>query len=135
MVSRETTQLLRWHAGLEGDALDVRSVSGSLAAGGDVEHAMSDFIEAMARLNQEMNGAQPSAAVDGKEDYISRDVAYAVAEVTRMLRDAARVIEAWAVDTAWNAVLAGDIDDMAEHLEAEKRARPPRSNEASARRP
>ncbi len=85
MVSRKTTQLLRWHAGLDGDALDARSVSGSLAAGGNVEYAMSDFIEAVERLNEEMNGAQPSAAVEGKEDYISRDVAYAVAEVSRMI--------------------------------------------------
>lgn len=88
---------------------------------------MSDFIEAMQRLNQEINAEQPSAAVDGKEDYVSRGVAYAVAEVTRMLRDAARVSEACAVDAAWNAVLAGDVDDVAEHLEAENWARQQRS--------
>ena len=126
-MSRETTQLLRWHAGLDGDALDASSVSGSLAAGGDVERAMSDFIEAMQRLNQEINAEQPSAAVDGKEDYVSRGVAYAVAEVTRMLRDAARVSEACAVEAAWNAVLAGDVDDVAEHLKAESWARQQRS--------
>ena len=75
------------------------------------------------RLNREMNGPQPSEALTGEDDVVPREVAYAIVEVARMLRDADRVVEAWAVDTAWAAILAGDIDDLAEHVEAEHAAR------------
>jgi hypothetical protein len=40
-----------------------------------------------------------------------------------MLRDARREEEAWVVDTGWLAVLAGDIDDIVEHIELERTMR------------
>lgn len=103
MISDETRQLLRWHAGLHGDPLDPESISGSLAAGRGVPLAVAAFMTVLARLNLEMNGAQPSTAAEGKDEVIPRDAAYAISEVTRLLGETAHVIEAWEVDTAWNA--------------------------------
>jgi hypothetical protein len=38
-----------------------------------------------------------------------------------MLRDDASTDDAvWTVETAWSAVLAGDIDDLREHLRLER---------------
>ena len=125
MISKHTRQRLRWHAGLDGDPLDPLSVSGSLAAGRGVERAVNDFFDVMRQLNYAMNGDVPSEVVTGDDDLVPRDVAYAVSEVARQLGDTAHVIEAWEVDVAWNAVLAGDIDDLAEHIEHERRANPP----------
>lgn len=48
-----------------------------------------------------------------------RDAAYAVSAVTGMLRHAGRPDAAARVDTAWIAVLDGDINDLAEHVEFE----------------
>ena len=54
-----------------------------------------------------------------------RDVAYAVSEIARLLGNTAHVVEAWEVDVAWNAVLAGDVDDLREHIDHERRANAP----------
>jgi hypothetical protein len=125
VISDETRQLLRWHAGLDGDPLDPLSVCGSLAAGHGLERALAELIEVMSRLNRELNGNVPSEAMGGgPDDPVPRDVAYAIFEVARELRDAAHVVDAWAVDVAWNAVLAGDIDDLVDHIEYERRTGP-----------
>ena len=84
---------------------------------------MASFVDALQRLNVEMNGAVPSEVVRGDEPLIPARLVYAVAEVARMLRDHDLADHAWAIDTAWLAVLAGDIDDVAEHLALERRGR------------
>ena len=61
---------------------------------------------------------------DGSDDHVPRSVAYAVSEVTAMLRDAEEHDLAGRIDTAWNAVLAGDIDNLAAHIELEYRPGP-----------
>jgi hypothetical protein len=49
---------------------------------------------------------------------------YAITEIIRMLDDDLRTTDAaWAVETTWSAVLAGDFDDLAEHLRHEHPAR------------
>jgi hypothetical protein len=50
-------------------------------------------------------------------------MAYAVAEVARMLREADADREAWQVETGWLAVLAGDVDDVRQHITEEETAR------------
>lgn len=123
MVSPDTVRLLRWHAGLQDDALDPESVSGATAAGQRVGEAVTGFLLVLERVNHELNGPRPSERAGGGSDDVSRDVAYAVSEVTRMLRHAEAHDAARRVDTAWNAVLAGDIDDIAEHVGLEHRPR------------
>jgi hypothetical protein len=81
-------------------------------------------MEVLQALNHELNGPQPSTQVSGKAESIPRSAAYAVAEVARMLGDAAHVIHAWEVDTAWLGVLAGDVDDLRRHVTEEHEARP-----------
>jgi hypothetical protein len=79
---------------------------------------MDDLIDALQRLNTELNGDPPSESGAGA-DSVPREIAYAVAEITRALRKAAQPDAAWKVDAAWNATLAGDIDDLGSHLNEE----------------
>ena len=122
MVSLDTIRLLLWHAGLRDGALDPESVSGATATGQGVGEAVAGFLLVLERVNRELNGPSPSGRIGVGSDDVPRDVAYAVSEVTRMLRAAEAQDAAGRVDTAWNAVLAGDIDDLAEHVEGEHRA-------------
>jgi hypothetical protein len=125
VITDATRQRLLRDAGLQGDPLDPSSITGSLAAGQNVAHAVADLLDAMARLNREMNGPVPSHVSGASDDVVPRSVAYAVSEVARQLGSSAHVIEAWQVDVAWNAVLAGDIDHLADHIELERRTNPP----------
>jgi hypothetical protein len=135
MVTGETVRLLRWHAGLQPDIAgrQTASVADCVEAADLTEHglqaAVADFLDAMTALNTELNSS-PSGAQSATKD-IPRDAAYAVGEVTRLLRDAARsnvralTFEegAWLAETAWLAILAGDIEDLREHLVQEKAMR------------
>jgi hypothetical protein len=122
-VGAGTRSLLRWHAGLEGDRDDAGSISGCTASGTPAGEAVAAFIQALQRLNIELNGATPSENVDSRDDPLPRDVAYAVAEAARMLRDTGDDDAASQVDIGWSAVLAGDIDDVVEHIAQERRGR------------
>ena len=138
MESGEIARRLRWHAGLgdEADITGIPSIAECTWSGGGrserVTDAADDFLAALSELNRELNGPVPSEAKGGSRD-IPRAAAYAVAEVIRMLRDAeslAAVPErqrmsdaAWAIETSWRAVLAGDIDDLQQHVAEERAAR------------
>lgn len=123
-VSPKTRQRLLRHSGLGVDeAPPGRSVDDCLAEG-DVsteqfDAAMDDLIATLQCLNVELNSPIPSELVGEAEDEIPRSVAYAVAEVTRALRAAKRADEAWMIDVAWNALLAGDIDDIRTYVREE----------------
>src|SRR4051794_5433195 len=105
---------------MSGDSRDPASVSGAVAGGDPVDAAVHSFIGALQRLTVELNGPKPSEVVANQEgDGVSRLAAYAVAEVAevaRMLRDAGHGNAACATDTAWLAVLAGDVDDVQRHV-------------------
>ena len=117
--------LIRSHAGLVGDGLaNPTLISGALAHQQDVDIAVGSFVAALQRLNVELNGPTPTGSVaDSDRRMLPAQLVYAVTEVSRMLRDEGQTEAAWAVDTAWLAVLAGDIDDVSEHV-AEERATP-----------
>jgi hypothetical protein len=87
-----------------------------------IEAAVGDFLEAIATFNKELNGGRPSAG-HSAPDVLPRNVAYAVAEVARMLPATGADNDAWLADTAWLALLAGDIDDLSEHVALEAAAR------------
>ena len=123
-ASDEIISRLRWHAGLEGAhhaAPSIADCTGPAGAADRLDEALGDLLEALAQLNRELNGPIPSATTDGA-DQIPRPLVYAVAEITRMLREQPDYDDAaWSVDTAWAAILAGDIDDLDEHLHNERR--------------
>ncbi|MFL6029303.1 MAG: hypothetical protein ACJ74D_04655 [Gaiellaceae bacterium] len=75
------------------------------------------------QLNHELNGATPSSSTPRDAPLIPSSVAYAVAEAIRMLSEYPDLRNAWRVETAWLAVLAGDIDDVEVHVRDEYRAR------------
>jgi hypothetical protein len=83
VVAPETLELIRWHAGLSGDPSDPASVSGAVAGGGPIDAAVDSFIDALQRLNLELNGPKPSEVIGDPDDGVSRRAAYAVAEVSR----------------------------------------------------
>jgi hypothetical protein len=109
-----------------GDDAPGVSVSEATAARNlnEIQGSVADFLDAMARFNNELNGDRPSAA-QSVPDAVPRNVAYAVAEVARMLREAGADDDASLVDTAWLGLLAGDIDDLREHVALEVSARRP----------
>jgi hypothetical protein len=100
----------------------------------DLERAVSDCLLALASLNAELNGEVPSSSSPDDRQDLPRSLVYAVIEVARMLRasqdhatDTSAATRlgraAWRIETAWSAVLAGDIDDLGEHLKHEEVAR------------
>jgi hypothetical protein len=114
----------RWSCRIsDGSSPTVARVTSEPSSGKEVEAAVADFVDALDALSHELNGAAPSAAVSARADAVSREAAYAVAEVARMLREAGADREASAVDTGWLAVLARDIDDVRQHVAEEKAAR------------
>jgi len=125
-VSNDSTVTrLRQHAGLEpsSGAPTVSAATVEPVDARGLAEAVSDFLAQLDLLNHELNGAEPSARTSGKAETISTSVAYAVAEVARMLREAEASREAWQVETGWLAVLAGDIDDVRQHVAEEEAAR------------
>lgn len=123
MIEAETVRLIRWHAGLDTNEIDAASVSGSVVPGAGVGTAVTSFIDALQRLNVELNGARPSEAIDTTDAALPGQMVYAIAEVSRLLREMGDNDEAWAAETAWLAVLAGDIDDVQAHVALERTAR------------
>jgi hypothetical protein len=127
-VSPGTLSRLLWHAGLEDRPGPLRSVSwatypkGRLAP--DLAPALADLLDAMSDLNLELN--PDPEAVEGKANFIPRQVAYAISEIVRMLRDCAADAPAdealhleraaWRIDTVWSAILAGDEPDVTTFL-------------------
>jgi hypothetical protein len=131
----DTVRRLRWHAGLvDNDGSAAPSVSSCTWPPGkrtaELERAVNDFIDALQALNLEVNGRTTSETVDvGQPDAISRQAAYAVAEVVRMLAEHGEADgEAREVATAWLALLAGDVDDLRAHVAQEEAARAPGMN-------
>jgi len=97
-------------------------VSDALLVGRGAQTAVAAFIDALQRLNLAINGSKPSETIaDDKE--LPIHLVYAVAEVSRMLRAEGLDDLAWDADTAWLAVLAGDIDDLQEHVAFERNAK------------
>jgi hypothetical protein len=73
------------------------------------------------------DGAIPSETPYGA-DQIPRTLAYAIAEIVRMLREQpTSSAAASTVESAWAAIVAGDIDDLREHLKLESPEPPPGS--------
>jgi hypothetical protein len=70
-------------------------------------------------LNIEMNGNPPSES-DEAEAAVPRTLVYSVGEVIRQLRESGAATEAVIAETAWLAVLAGDIDDLRSHARREQ---------------
>ena len=135
-ISKQLVERIRWHAGLVDDRPEEQAVSISSCidwtgrVDGRLQTAVADFIDAPAELNLALNGPQPSESLT-RSALIPCDVVYAFAEVIRLRRDVAgRGAEAtaasdaaWSIETGWRAVLAGDIDDILEHVTEEKQAR------------
>lgn len=136
MVSVATCQWLRWHAGLAHEGADVHDclsvaacINSAELSDHDLGTTLADLLAAMVQLNVELNGDVPSESREA-DDAVPRAVAFAVAEIARLLRRRASPVVipgltrapatgAWLTETAWEAVLAGDIDDLRAHIDDE----------------
>jgi len=100
----------------------------------DLRAPTEDLISCLEAVNHQVNGQTPSASVSGDNDQsIDRRAAYAVAciitsgvefhlwVVDNVAADGSAALEIgtnlWRISCAWEAVLAGDIDSLPEHLE------------------
>jgi hypothetical protein len=125
-MTESASERIKRHGGIgDGEAVNPLTVAGATGRGDGVEidAATADLVAALADFNYEVNGATPSMQVSGVRETMERDVVYAVAESVRMLREAAAAQLVEDVETAWLAVLAGDIDDVREHVALERRFR------------
>lgn len=127
MTSSADTQLCV-HAGLTEpageDPVLAEALDASPFSPDTFQAALYDLLEAMSHLNHELNGPVPSAVV-GRGSDVPRSTILAVLEISRLLREhegrsPAVADAAWSVEVAWRAVLAGDIDDLGEHLRDER---------------
>jgi hypothetical protein len=147
MLSYEQAlQKLSHHANLiEAEEEDWSSFVGALfeakRAGvvSDLREPTDDLICCLDTVNRYVNGKTPSASVNGDEDQpIDRRAAYAVACTISsgaeyflwLMHNATADISStlamgenlWRISCAWEAVLAGDIDSLPNHLELQRRA-------------
>lgn len=125
------TQRLRYHAGLEsGMEWPVPSLSEALWQGTPLQQSLEDVFDALEALNRELNGPVPSESASRHPSF-PRELIYAVTEIIRMIRRAPRPRDsavpadetgriARRLEMAWSAILAGDIDDLAEHVAQEE---------------
>jgi hypothetical protein len=116
----DSVERLRRHAFGSADGTTVSEATASRDPS-QIEVATADFIAALGEYNSSLNGSALSVETGkpAEGDVVSRGAAYAVAEATRMLRDAGADDCARRVDTAWAAVLAGDIADIPQHVSLE----------------
>ncbi len=139
MISSNTTDRLLWHAGLRTDhsILSVAPICNCLLVGNRLNDCLNssveDFLLVLDSLNQELNGSQPSL-VTGESQDIPRRIVYSIIEIHRMLREfechafeasednPAIKVAIRIVETAWAAVIAGDIDDILEYVRLERQA-------------
>jgi hypothetical protein len=125
-MSESASDLIKRHAGIGDSATNnARTVSAATERGDadGIDAAAVDLVTALAEFNHELNGPSPSAETGAPSDRVERQVVYAIAESLRMLGEADAVQRAEDVESAWLAVLAGDIDDVAEHVAIERRMR------------
>lgn len=97
-----------------------------------------DIVRCLEVVNKRWNGAVPSETFDSVKE-IERCLVSAISQIIHECWQYFREWEetelfepeflrqlsltAWTISCAWNAVLAGDIDDIAKNVEAEKMAR------------
>lgn len=108
----------------------------------DLSAAFRDIVGCLETLNKLWNGPVPSetprerilTCVDRRIAYLVSEVMTGAAEYVAMAATSSdttstdassRAMIAYGINCAWSAVLAGDIDDLQEHLRLEMRARLP----------
>lgn len=101
----------------------------------DFTAAYDDMVQYFVTLNRALNTATPSEHIEGKAPYVDRNLAYCIALI---MSEGFALYSRWVLDGlfsaaylsdlqkallcigfAWNAVLAGDIDDIHEHIQNE----------------
>jgi hypothetical protein len=101
----------------------------------DFAAAYDDMVECLVTLNRALNTEQPSEHIEGKAPSVDRTLVYCMALI---MSDGFSLYSRWASDGlfsvaylsdlqkallcigfAWNAVLAGDIDDIREDIQNE----------------
>ena len=143
MVSEETLARLWWHAALPWDAVPgVRRYEGVVPAIADatrrgrgsieeVQRAFDDFLKTLSVLNHELNGPTPSERKEPGPDPLPGRLVHAVSDAILLLAEweefakrAGKVVPpfAWRAQSAWCAIVDGDIDDIEEHVSWEEAA-------------
>lgn len=131
MLSQQTLERLRWHVApyeereraiIEG-VPSIAAATASDAPANEVATAIADVFDTLAVLNHELNGPTPSENTDPVV-LLPRQLVYAMTEIIQMLRECCAEGAARRIETAWQAILAGGIDDISEHVRLEEEWRP-----------
>lgn len=134
MIHLNTINKICYHAGIY-ESLDfkVSPIVDLLWKRQDLNEAVKDILNIFQMLNIELNSEVPSEDCVG-EEHIPRRLVYAVGEILLITRLAAEkaatndlryevMRAARQIEIGWLAVMAGDIDDIVEHIILEERAR------------
>lgn len=138
MIAKESIDRLREHSGLVVPTRQLISETfvdcvhairnGALESG--LEGAVTDVIGCLERLNS-CNKGGPEA----QRSLMSLDITYAISGMTvsaiecsiQVCKTGRKLIELlsaiWRITAAWDAVLAGDIENIAEHTQLEAAAK------------
>ncbi len=138
MFPKDISNRLREHSGLpvatpqlQGSAfMDRVQAIKQGEAETSLEEAVADVIECLQRLNY-YNQRTPEA----RSEILNLDVIYAISGMTQLVievsialcktgKSCSKLLNAgWRIACAWDALLAGDIEDIHKHLEYEAAAR------------
>jgi hypothetical protein len=127
----DATELLAFHAGLhQSSKRNVPSLFDALDSNVQVEESTEDALGILNELNILFNGEIPSESTTSINEF-PRRLVYAVSELIgfahktathnkdpKAAEQAARA--ALRIEIAWSAVLAGDIDDLLDHVAGEE---------------
>lgn len=134
MASSEAITRILWHAGLPFPASGKELAKGSMSTVTwtlvGVEETRDDLLQALGRLNLELNGSTPSeVGGSGKTNQLSRELVWGVERIlhqmeealekcsdesqTQLIVDSIEMVKFW-----WRCILDGDIDDIRADWEA-----------------
>jgi len=134
MIEPSTPTRILYHAGLGEDAsANVPSISEVARNNGPLSTSLNDLLDTLEQLNLEVNGNDPTDIESGQSSF-PRQLVYAVHELICELRRAPRKdsqsqsreernAAAWTLEIAWTAILAGDIENIRQHIQQEEWAR------------
>ena len=138
MLPREVSNRLREHSGLPVAApqlgssafIDVVQAIRNGESGTCLGEAVADVIDCLEQLNHYNQGSP-----EGRGEILNIDVVYAISGMTLLAievsialcktgKSCSRLLSAfWRIACAWDALLAGDIEDIHQHVDQEAAAR------------
>ena len=147
MQYEQAYSILRWHVGFD----DSPAVGGKKSfidnvqaiekdqSDIDLDESTDEIIDCLESVNLYINGQIPSESIGYHQQQLPTLLVATLSEIEMLCLDTLLRVEQrkgikvpssvmlrktlWRIECAWNAILAGDIDNIREHVELEENAR------------